>query len=91
MVTPRRGAGGDVLTRAIVAVGNQVPTIIWHLLSDPDARYHDPDARYHDLGAGYHESRINTHRRQRDLIHQLEQLTAQKVDLQPRPELPAAA
>jgi transposase len=84
MVTPRRGAGGDVLTRAIVAVGNQVPTIIWHLLSDPDARYHD-------LGAGYHESRINTHRRQRDLIHQLEQLTGQKVDLQPRPELPAAA
>jgi transposase len=27
--------------RAIVAVGNSVLTIIWHLLSNPDARYHD--------------------------------------------------
>jgi transposase len=78
-LTRRRGK-----KRAIVAVGNSVLTIIWHLLSDPDARYHD-------LGSGYHESRINTQRRQRDLIRQLEQLTGQKVDLQPRPELPAAA
>jgi transposase len=61
-----------------------VLTIIWHLLSDPDARYHD-------LGPGYHESRINTQRRQRDLIRQLEHLTGQKVTLQPQPELPAAA
>lgn len=78
-LTRRRGK-----KRAIVAVGNSVLTIIWHLLSDPDARYHD-------LGSGYHESRVNTQRRQRDLIRQLEQLTGQKVDLQPRPELPAAA
>jgi transposase len=78
-LTRRRGK-----KRAIVAVGNSVLTIIWNLLSDPDARYHD-------LGAGYHESRINTQRRQRDLIRQLEQLTGHKVDLQPRPELPAAA
>ena len=70
--------------RAIVALGNSVLTIIWHLLSDPDARYHD-------LGPGYHESRINKQRRQRDLIRQLEHLTGQKVDLQPRPDLPAAA
>jgi transposase len=70
--------------RAIVGIGNSVLTIIWHLLSDPDARYHD-------LGAGYHESRINQQRRQRDLIRQLEQLTGQKVNLQPRPELPVAA
>jgi transposase len=27
--------------RAIVAVGNSVLTIIWHLLDDPDASYHD--------------------------------------------------
>jgi transposase len=78
-LTRRRGK-----KRAIVAVGNSVLTIIWNLLSDPDARYHD-------LGAGYHESRINQQRRQRDLIRQLEQLTGHKVDLQPRPELPAAA
>jgi transposase len=70
--------------RAIVAVGNSVLTIIWHLLSDPGARYQD-------LGPGYYESRINKQRRQRDLIRQLEHLTGQKVNLQPQPELPAAA
>jgi transposase len=70
--------------RAIVAVGNSVLTIIWHLLSDPDARYHD-------LGSDYHDSRISKQRRQRDLVRQLEHLTGQKVTLQPRPELPTAA
>lgn len=70
--------------RAIVAVGNSVLTIIWHLLSDTHTRYQD-------LGPGYHESRTNTQRRQRDLIRQLEHLTGQKVNLQPQPELPAAA
>jgi transposase len=62
--------------RAIVAVGNSVLTIIWHLLADPAASYHD-------LGPGYYESRINAQRRQRTLIRQLEQLTGQKVALQP--------
>jgi transposase len=70
--------------RAIVALGNSVLTIIWHLLSDPDARYQD-------LGSGYHESRINRQRRQRDLIRQLEHLTGKRVNLQPQPELPTAA
>jgi transposase len=72
--------------RAIVAVGNSVLTIVWHLLSDPDACYQD-------LGPGYHESRINQQRRQRDLIRQLEHLTGQKVNLQPQPgsELAIAA
>src|SRR5947207_1490450 len=69
--------------RAIVAVGNSVLTIIWHLLADTDSRYHD-------LGPGYHESKINQRRRQRDLVRQLEHLTGQKVILQPQPELPAA-
>ncbi|GAA3408232.1 hypothetical protein [Streptosporangium vulgare] len=36
----------------MVAVGNSVLTIAWHLLSDPDARFHD-------LGAGFYESRLN--------------------------------
>jgi transposase len=62
--------------RALVAVGNSVLTIIWHLLSDPDARYHD-------LGATYYESQINKQRRQRDLVRQLEHLTGQRVTLQP--------
>jgi transposase len=62
--------------RAIVAVGNSVLTITWHLLADPAARYHD-------LGPGYYESRLNSQRRQRNLIRQLEQLTGQTVILQP--------
>jgi transposase len=62
--------------RALVAVGNSVLTILWHLLSDPHARYHD-------LGADHHESQINRRRRQRDLVRQLEHLTGQKVTLQP--------
>jgi len=62
--------------RAIVAVGNSVLTIIWHLLADPEARYHD-------LGASYHESKISKQRRRRDLVRQLEHLTGQKVTLRP--------
>jgi hypothetical protein len=60
--------------RAIVAVGNSLLTIIWHLLADPDAHYRD-------LGPAHYESRINKKRRERDLIRQLEQLTGQKVAL----------
>jgi hypothetical protein len=47
------------------------------------ARGRCPAARYHDLGPGYDESRINSQRRQRALIRQLEQLTGQKAALQP--------
>jgi transposase len=61
-----------------------VLTIVWHLLSNPDARYQD-------LGPGFYQSRINKQRRQRNLIRQLEHLTGQKVNLQPQPDLPAAA
>jgi transposase len=70
--------------RAIVAVGNSVLTIIWHLLDDPEARFHD-------LGPDFHQSKINHERRRRDLIRELERLTGHRVDLQPRPDLPAAA
>jgi transposase len=62
--------------RALVAVGNSVLTILWHLLSDPESRFHD-------LGADYHQSRANPRRRQRDLIRQLEHLTGQTVVLRP--------
>jgi transposase len=62
--------------RAIVAVGNSVLTILWHMLSDPVTAYHD-------LGPGFYESRISKDRRQRNLIRQLEQLTGQTVALQP--------
>jgi hypothetical protein len=62
--------------RAIVAVGNSVLTIIWHLLADPEAHHHD-------LGPDYYQSKINTRRRERDLVRQLERLTGKKVSLQP--------
>jgi transposase len=62
--------------RALVAVGNSILTITWHLLSDPDARYND-------LGADYYQSRINRDRQARNLLRQLERLTGQKVTLQP--------
>jgi transposase len=62
--------------RALVAVGNSLLTILWHLLSDPDARYHD-------LGPDYHQAHLNTRRRQRDLVRQLEHLTGQAVILRP--------
>lgn len=70
--------------RAIVALGNSVLTIVWHLLSDPNTHYHD-------LGPNYYQSKISQRRRQRDLIRQLEHLTGQKVALQPPPEQPTAA
>ena len=61
-------------SRAIVAVGNSVLTIIWHLLADPEARYHD-------LGADFYQTKVNTRRRERDLVRQLEHLTGKKVTL----------
>lgn len=62
--------------RAIVAVSNSILTIVWHLLSDPQARYQD-------LGEDYYTTRHTTQRRQRTLIRDLEHLTGQRVTLQP--------
>ena len=69
--------------RAIVAVGNSVLTIVWHLLADPQARYQD-------LGPDFYWSKVNQRRRERDLLRQLEHLTGKQVILQPRPDQPAA-
>jgi transposase len=69
-IARRRGA-----KRAIVAVGRSILIIIWHLLQDPDARYHD-------LGPGFYDTRINTERAKRNHIRQLEAL-GYKVTLQP--------
>jgi transposase len=60
--------------RAIVATGNAILTIAWHLLSDPDARFSD-------LGPGWHD-KIAPIRRKRNLIAELERLTGKKVQLQ---------
>ncbi len=60
--------------RALVAVGNSILTIAYHLLSDPGARFED-------LGADYHD-RLSPQRRKRQLIRELERLSGQKVTLQ---------
>ncbi len=61
--------------RAIVAVGRSMLVIIWHLLSDPEARYTD-------LGSDFYDKRINTERRKRTHIHQLEAMGF-KVTIEP--------
>lgn len=54
-------------SKAQVAVGRSVLTIIYHLLADPTATYHD-------LGSDYHAKRLNVERRTRSLVHELEAL-----------------
>jgi transposase len=53
--------------RAIVAVGRSILIIIWHLL-------HDPDARFHDLGADHFSRCTDPESRKRGHIRQLEAL-----------------
>jgi transposase len=58
--------------KAIVAVGNSVLAIVYHLLAEPAARFHD-------LGASYYDSRIDKHRKARSLASQLQALTGQTI------------
>jgi len=53
----------------------RVALIIWHLLSDPEARYTD-------LGPGFYDQRISPDRRKRAHIRHLEAL-GYKVTLEP--------
>jgi transposase len=53
--------------KALVAVARTILVIIWHLLSDPAARYRD-------LGASYYASRTDKDRKARNHIRQLEAL-----------------
>jgi hypothetical protein len=69
-IARRRGA-----KKAIVAVGRSILVIMWHLLSDPEARYHD-------LGSDFYDKRINPEHKKRMHIHQLEAL-GYKVTLDP--------
>ena len=71
-IARRRGA-----KKAIVAVGRSILVIVWHLLSDPDARYHD-------LGADFYDNRINPERKKRNHVQQLEAL-GYTVTLNPIP------
>ena len=79
--------GGDPLERyrrlvkrrgklkALVAVARSILVIVWHLLADPTTRFHD-------LGPDYHTTRVNTDRKIRNLVRQLEAL-GHHVTLQP--------
>jgi transposase len=69
-IARRRGA-----KRAVVAVGRSILIIVWHLLSDPDARFHD-------LGPGFYDTRIDADRKRRNHVRQLEAL-GYKVTLEP--------
>jgi transposase len=61
-IARRRGA-----KKANVAIGRSILVIIWHLLSDPDARFHD-------LGPDFYTTRIDPDRRRRNHVRQLEAL-----------------
>jgi transposase len=61
--------------KAIVAVGRSILVIIWHLLADPDSRYHD-------LGADHYDRHVNTLTKKRNHIRQLEAL-GYRVTLEP--------
>ena len=61
--------------KALVAVARSILVIIWHLLTDPLARFHD-------LGSDYHNSLINTERRMRNHIAQLTAM-GYRVTLEP--------
>jgi len=61
--------------KAIVAVGRSILTIIWHLLSNPDARFHDP-------GADFYDNRTSPERKKHNHIRQLE-APGYKITLEP--------
>jgi transposase len=69
-IARRRGAA-----KAVVAVGRSILVIIWHLLSDPGARFAD-------LGSDFFDQRTNPDRRKRAHVRQLEAL-GYKVTLEP--------
>jgi len=61
--------------KAIVAVGRSVLVIVWHLLRDPDARFHD-------LGPHFYDTRIDPERKKLNHIRQLQAL-GYRVTLDP--------
>ena len=61
--------------KALVAMERSILVIVWHLLSDPNARFVD-------LGADFYERRIDKVRKTRDLVRQLTAL-GHEVTLSP--------
>ncbi len=60
--------------RALVAAGNSLLVIAWHLLANPEARFTD-------LGPAWHDH-LTSARRKHQLLTELERLTGKKVLLQ---------
>lgn len=61
--------------KAMVAVGRSILIIVWHLLADPNARFHD-------LGPDHYDKRVSTTAKRRSHIRGLEAL-GYTVTLQP--------
>ncbi len=64
-IVKRRGKG-----KALVAVSRSILVIVWHLLANPDTTYRE-------LGADYYTRHINTERKIRNHVRQLEALGLQ--------------
>jgi transposase len=69
-IARRRGS-----KKAVVAVGRSILVIVWHLLADPDARFHD-------LGADFYDTHVSPDRAKRHHIRQLQAL-GYKVTVEP--------
>jgi transposase len=78
-IAGRKGKGGGAIAQ--VAVARSIMIIIWHLLSDPQARYRD-------LGPDWHTRHIN---RDRQIQTHLQALRALGVPLIPGPAQDQAA
>jgi transposase len=63
--------------RAQVAVARSILVIIWHLLSNPQARYAD-------LGPGYYQARTDKDRRIKNHIRQIEALLGHPITITPK-------
>ena len=61
--------------KAMVALGRSILVIVWHLLADPDTRFHD-------LGPDHFDRHINTNQKKRNHIRELEAL-GYRVTLEP--------
>ena len=62
-------------SRALVAVGRSILTIVWHLLSHPDTHFHD-------LGADYYDTQTSRNRKVRHHLRELQEL-GYRVTLEP--------
>lgn len=61
--------------KALVAVGRSILVVVWHLLSNPDTRFHD-------LGVDYHDTHRASTRAVHHHVHQLHKL-GYRVTLEP--------